>query len=374
MINIVEEEIIANLKNPTKEFKRLFHGRGGCFKGFEFLTVDAIDTLLFVVFFQECEEKIEKALCTFFETLQTKGFQTAILQRRYLQKAPSQILFGELNEETTAIENGLKYHLSFLNHQNIGFFADMKKGREFVAKECENKNVLNLFSYTCSFSVVAIQYGAKQVVNVDMSKSALTIGRQNHRLNNISTQNVKFLPFNILKSWSKIKKYAPYDLIIIDPPSFQKGSFAATKDYEKIIKRLDELANVECTVLACLNDPILDENFIRTIFQDFALKFVFEKRLENVKEFKTNDENRSLKNLVFRKHIDANVCPFCKKPNLCGAKSSTPCWCNTIKVPEELRALVPLEYKMKACICKACIEAFKSNQSEFLNDLNITSL
>ncbi|MFA7092672.1 MAG: cysteine-rich CWC family protein, partial [Arcobacteraceae bacterium] len=227
---------------------------------------------------------------------------------------------------------------------------------------------------TCSFSVVAIQHGAKQVVNVDMSKAALSTGRENHRLNSLSTQHVKFLPYNILKSWSKIKKYAPYDLIIIDPPSFQKGSFAASKDYEKIIKRLDELANAECTVLACLNDPILDEAFIQTIFQQHASQFIFEQRLGNVKAFKTNDENRSLKNLVFKKQIDANICPLCKKPNVCKAKSSESCWCNHIEVPLELRALVPLEYKMKACICRECIEAFNANQSEFVNDLKRTSL
>ncbi|MFA7091046.1 MAG: cysteine-rich CWC family protein [Arcobacteraceae bacterium] len=364
MIETLQQETLKNLENKSNEYLRLFHGRGGCFKGFEFLTIDAIDTLLFVVFFQECEEKLEKALLDFFKTLQKQGFQTGIVQRRYLPKAPSEIIFGTLNETNVALENTLKYHLSFLNHQNIGFFADMKQGREFVGKICENKNVLNLFAYTCSFSVVAMKNQAKQVVNVDMSKSALSTGRENHRLNALSTQQVKFLPYNILKSWSKIKKYAPYDVIIIDPPSFQKGSFAASKDYEKIIKRLNELANTQCIVLACLNDPILDEHFIVDIFKAVAPEFVFEKRLDNVKEFKTNDENRSLKNLVFKRQINENICPLCKKPNLCGAKRTAPCWCNTIEVPQALRELVPSELKTKACICQECVEAFKSDKGE----------
>lgn len=72
--------------------------------------------------------------------------------------------------------------------------------------------------------------------------------------------------------------------------------------------------------------------------------------------------------------MDELICPFCKQPNGCMAKSELPCWCNTIKVPPELRALVPLELKMKACICQKCIEAFKTNQSEFLKDLKINSL
>lgn len=74
------------------------------------------------------------------------------------------------------------------------------------------------------------------------------------------------------------------------------------------------------------------------------------------------------------KKVDESICPFCKKPNLCMAKSSEPCWCNTIKVPVEMRELIPTELQMKACICQKCIEAFKSNQNEFLNDLKINSL
>ena len=177
----------------------------------------------------------------------------------------------------------------------------MKIGREYINSICKDKNVLNLFSYTCAFSVVAINAKAKQVVNVDMAKGALTTGRENHHLNNLDTKKVKFMPYDILKSWNRIKKEGPYDIIIIDPPSFQKGSFAATKDYEKIIKKLPELASENCIVLSCLNAPELDSDFIKQKFEEFAPAFKFEKRLENLKEFITNNEEKSLKNLIFKK-------------------------------------------------------------------------
>ena len=177
----------------------------------------------------------------------------------------------------------------------------MKIGREFIQNICKDKNILNLFSYTCAFSVAAISAGASKVVNVDMSKSALTIGRENHRINNLDTKKVKFMPYDILKSWSRIKKEGPYDIIIIDPPSFQKGSFAATRDYEKIIKRLDELAAQKCVILSCLNAPELDTNFIKNIFSEFASNFCFEKRLENLDTFPAIDDEKALKNLVFKR-------------------------------------------------------------------------
>ena len=302
-INIekLKEIILSNLENKNTELKRVFHGRGNFYDDFNYLVVDSINDILLATFFEEIDQKIEKELIKILdEVYATKSFKTLIVQRRYKKDNLYDVVRGKIPQDTIAIENTLKYKINFIN-QNIGIFPDMKKGREFIQDICKDKNVLNLFSYTCAFSVVAINAGASKVVNVDMSKTALTKGRENHHLNNLDTKKVKFLPYNILKSWSRIKKEGPYDIIIIDPPSFQKGSFAATKDYEKIIKRLDELAQNKCIVLSCLNAPELDSEFIKNIFNQQASSFKFVKKLYNQKEFVTDNEEKSLKNLVFEK-------------------------------------------------------------------------
>jgi 23S rRNA (cytosine1962-C5)-methyltransferase len=91
-------------------------------------------------------------------------------------------------------------------------------------------------------------------------------------------------------------------LIIIDPPTFQKGSFEATKDYRKLIMKLPQIASEDCTLLACLNSPDLDAEFIKELIKELAPSFKFVKRLENVEEFASADEERSLKNLVFQRY------------------------------------------------------------------------
>ncbi|AXH12541.1 class I SAM-dependent methyltransferase [Halarcobacter bivalviorum] len=300
-ISELENLLKENLKEKTKEFKRIFHGRGNLYDGYSFLTIDSIDKILFATFFEEIGKEVEEKLLKLLESIYEEySFECLVLQRRYLNGGENEILKGILPREAVAWENGLKYQLNFSN-KNIGYFADMKNGREFITSICEGKNILNLFSYTCAFSVAAINAGAKQVVNVDMAKNALNTGRENHRINSLDSKNVKFLPFNILKSWSKIRKFASYDIIIIDPPSFQKGSFAASKDYRKIIKKLDELAAENCIVLSCLNAPELDSSFIRELFQDEASSFRFIRKIDNLSTFPTNEEERSLKNLVFQK-------------------------------------------------------------------------
>jgi 23S rRNA (cytosine1962-C5)-methyltransferase len=293
----------TNAATVTEEYTRLFHGRGNTYGGYRFLTVDSVDKVLFAVLFDADEEEdtIVSMLHDFFYA--EGKWEALVVQQRYLPSSPSTVVAGELPEQCFAIENGLKYHINFQSAQNIGFFPDMKLGREFVREHAQGKNILNLFSYTCSFSVAAIAGGATAVTNVDMNKNVLSTGRENHRHNKLDTKKVEFMPYNILKSWSRIRKSGPYDLIIIDPPSFQKGSFAATYDYEKIIRRLHEFAAEECIVLSALNAPELDSEFIKTLFRENSPEFHYVERLENLESFPELEEERSLKNLIFKRDV-----------------------------------------------------------------------
>ena len=302
-INIekLKEIILENLKDKSPEMKRVFHGRGNFYDDYNYLVIDSLNDILLATLFQEIPQDIEKQIINVLEEVyEEKHFKSLVLQRRYKKDNLNEVLKGIVPKDSIAIENALKYKINFSN-QNIGIFPDMKVGREYIQSICKDKNILNLFSYTCAFSVAAISAKASKVVNVDMAKGALTTGRENHHINNLDTKKVKFMPYDILKSWSRIKKEGPYDIIIIDPPTLQKGSFEATKDYEKIIKRLDQLANEKCVVLSCLNAPEIPSAFIKDIFKEFASDFVFEKRLENPETFVVIDDEKALKNLIFKK-------------------------------------------------------------------------
>ncbi|SFV60452.1 Methyltransferase [hydrothermal vent metagenome] len=293
--------IKSNAANASEEFLRLFHGRGGLYEGWKHLTVDSIDTIISVAFyFQEAEEDALIALLQSF-VQESDKYTTLVVQRRYIKGAPSEIIVGEVPQDLTVLENGMRLKLNLLSNRNNYYFPDMKNGRAFVRAHAKGKHILNLFAYTCAFSVAAKFGGASSVVNVDMSKRALKVGMANHALNKLDPKGVSFLPYNILKSFSALKKKGAYDLIIIDPPSFQKGSFEATKDYEKIIKKLPQLASEECTLLACLNSPELTSDFLIELIEKYAPSFKFEKRLANLEEFQSSDEERSLKNLVFKR-------------------------------------------------------------------------
>jgi len=299
-IEDIKLHIQKTSSNTRDEFKRLFHGRGGLYNGWKHLTIDSIDNILSIALYfkEESESELLDMLLSF---VKDSKYKTLVIQRRYLQGSPSEVLLGELRDDIFVLENNVKIKLNLLSNKNSGYFPDMKNGRSFVRENAKDKKVLNLFSYTCAFSLAAKFGGAYEVVNVDMSKGALKSGMANHSLNGLDPRGTSYLSYNILKSFSSLKKRGPFDLIIIDPPTFQKGSFEATKDYEKIIKKLPQIASEDCTLLSCLNSPNLESNFIIDLMNEWAPSFKFIKKLENLEEFASDDEEKSLKNLVFKR-------------------------------------------------------------------------
>ncbi|MCC4789290.1 class I SAM-dependent methyltransferase [Vibrio splendidus] len=305
--------IEQQLNEVPNELRRIFHGRGKFWPGLDQLTCDWVDGQLLVNVFKEVDDEFLSSLkaglvdLTNKDIWQAKQGTSIVLQHRYADGAPSEVLWGELNDSPVVVEHGLKYQLDIGRNQNFGLFLDMRNGRQWVQDNAKDKNVLNLFAYTCGFSVAAIAGGARQCMNVDMSRGSLNKGRDNHRLNEHDMRSVNFLGYDIFKSWGKIKKGGPYELVIIDPPSFQKGSFALTKDYKKILRRLPDLLTEGGEVIACVNSPAVSPNFLIETMVEEAPSVEFIERLDNPPEFVDVDLDSSLKVLRFKIKASADA-------------------------------------------------------------------
>ena len=308
-LSILQLHLLTALQTAPDETRRLFHGRGRCWPGLEQLTVDWLQGVVLVSLFKAPDaEQLSALKALLLEVAQSSAWQasgahTLVLQHRYTLQSDTEWLVGESIDEWTLTEGGLRYRVDLGRKQNNGLFLDMRYGRDWVRANAEGKRVLNLFAYTCGFSVAAIAGGAEHVVNLDMSRAALSRGRDNHRLNGHDMTRVTFLGHELFKSWGKVKSTGPYDLVIIDPPSFQKGSFLLTKDYQRVVRRLPELLSENGTVLACMNDPSLGSDFLIDGVTRDAPGLRFEQRLENPPEFPDADAECGLKALVFRQGI-----------------------------------------------------------------------
>ncbi|UTA46565.1 class I SAM-dependent methyltransferase [Simiduia sp. 21SJ11W-1] len=280
--------------------RRVFHGRGQCFEGLGFVTVDWFDPLLLVTLFKAPPAGWLAGFTAFIQSHGVFALADEVrIQHRYESHWPTDVLKAASQGEFFAHRGELRFTLNDPEHQNIGYFLDMEPGRQWLEAHCKGKRVLNLFAYTCAFSVVALAAGAQSVVNVDMSRGALSRGRENHRLNNQPVEQVKFLAENILKSWGRIRRPGPYDVVILDPPSFQRGSFIAEKDYPKAVRRIPELMPNGGEVLACLNAPELDTQFLQAVFERECPGAHLVSRLQPSAQFPDREPERALKLLHF---------------------------------------------------------------------------
>ena len=283
--------------------RRIFHGRGGLHPGCEHLALDAFPPALLLTSFQPLDEA---ALAAIGEALAARWreLSDAPLCWGYQcrgEGAGTRLMAGQLPEPHVVTEAGARYLVHLLRGQNHGLFLDMAEGRRWVREHvAPGDTVLNLFAYSCAFSVVALQAGAREVVNVDMASGALATGRTNHELNGLKA-GARFLAHDIFSSWGKLTRGGPYELVVCDPPSFQKGSFVATKDWARLARRLPALLAPGGHALVCLNAPELGVGFLREAIESNAPGLAFVERVANPVTFPDVSPERGLKVLAYRR-------------------------------------------------------------------------
>ena len=299
-------DAIATIELPL-EAQRVFHGRGGLFPGCEQWSLDYFTPVWLLTSFQPVSDEelapIQAALAQRWDQIAPGQAFNLALQTRDDARAETLVLAGEVPDPHVVSAQGALYRVHLLRGLNHGFFLDMAEGRrwvhEHIAARPGLKKVLNLFAYTCAFSVVALKAGARQVTNIDMSGAALSIGKQNHQLNGL-TSDAHFLPHDIFSSWGTINRRGPYDLIILDPPSYQKGSFVAEKDYAKLMRRLPDLLAPDGHAVLCLNSPRHGVAFLQDQMKELAPDLSFVARVANPAVFADASTDRALKVLVYK--------------------------------------------------------------------------
>lgn len=193
------------------------------------------------------------------------------------RQASPQHAFGEAAPERFVIrENGLRFELSFQEGNSVGLFLDQRDNRRRLANgyvgegfklpnrnegRCAEREVghrpearrnlsssrggtgplelLNLFAYTCGFSVCAARDGFR-TTSVDLSRKYLEWGRRNFGLNGIDPMEHEFLYGDALEWLRRLgRKGRRYDVIILDPPTFSQskghGTFRVEKDLGRLI-------------------------------------------------------------------------------------------------------------------------------------------
>ncbi|HEU4859238.1 MAG TPA: class I SAM-dependent methyltransferase [Chitinophagaceae bacterium] len=173
---------------------------------------------------EEHEDWMEKSITVIREILKVKN-ENIFLKLR--QRKPGRLgqyqKTEEKKKEFIVEEDELKFIVNLSDYLDTGLFLDHRMTRAKVKAEAKEKKVLNLFSYTGTFSVYAAAGGAKEVVTVDLSKTYLGWAQRNMQLNGFSDLvTYKFIQADVLKYLGTIPRNS-FDLIILDPPTFSNS-------------------------------------------------------------------------------------------------------------------------------------------------------
>ena len=315
----ISEQILKNIKDVPMDKTpeglplepcRIFNSRKSGVEDCPDINIDYFPPLAHIVIYSPISDKDTNDLVGMLRTV-LAGAKITVQDRSV---RPFKLKHSDLTEsdEFIVTENRLQYYVQPLRGQNFGFFADIREGRRLVGEitaslfaEKKFVNVLNLFAYTCSLSVAAVYAGASKCVNIDKNKRSLDIGRRNHSLNadqlpDDYSKKVKYLPHDIFKSFGKLKKEGPYNLIIADPPPSQPGSFVLEKDYPRLIRRLPEMLETGGVLLLSLNSPAFSWEDFETLAAGALPETAVMKRIEPPADFAPAEAGRGLKLLIVK--------------------------------------------------------------------------
>jgi len=129
------------------------------------------------------------------------------------------VLWGEEPPPLLEItENGCRFFVNIRGGQKTGFFLDQRDNRILAGTLALNKRVLNGFAYTGGFAIAMATQGAKHVISVDSSGTALQLAQRNWQNNELPHAQGTFIQADMFSYLRETDE--SFDLIILDPPPF----------------------------------------------------------------------------------------------------------------------------------------------------------
>lgn len=150
----------------------------------------------------------------------------------------------------------LTFNLKLMGFKHTGLFPEQAYNWDIIRDRIKNANrevkVLNLFAYTGGATVAALSAGAS-VVHVDSSRGMVDWAKENVKSSGFENRPVRYIVDDVKKFVKReIRRGNKYDIIIMDPPSFGRGSSGEVWDIEHDLYDL-----VKDTTSILSDDPLM---------------------------------------------------------------------------------------------------------------------
>lgn len=198
--------------------------------------------------------------------------------------APARIRGEDDDGEFLIRENGMRFWINLGEGYSSGLFLDQRDNRRrllvnwigprFPVAEpsLAGRSVLNVFAYTCGFSVAAAEAGAK-VTSLDLSRRYLEWGKRNFTANDLRPEDHDFIYGDAFEWLRRLaKKGRKFDVVLLDPPTFSQsrehGIFRAETDYAALVTLAGSVLSRPGVLFASTNAARLEpEAFLGSVRQ-----------------------------------------------------------------------------------------------------------
>jgi 23S rRNA (cytosine1962-C5)-methyltransferase len=264
---------ILGLNGPGRACRLVFSesdGLSGC-------TVDRYDRWLVVQFtglgLAERRELVTELL---IELIQPEGIYLRTergigrLEGLVLQDG---ILWGQVPTEPVIIEeDGLRFLVHLAEGQKTGFYLDQRDNRHAVAQLAKGRRVLDAFCYTGGFGLHAARAGARSVLGVDVSESALALAQENTRLNGLD--NLAFVRADVFAQLRALEAAGErFGLVVLDPPKFARARHAveeALRGYGRLQKLALRLLEPDGILVTCCCSGLITGDMLHDLLAQLA--------------------------------------------------------------------------------------------------------
>jgi 23S rRNA (cytosine1962-C5)-methyltransferase len=218
----------AGLATQRTNAYRLVHAEGDFLPG---LVVDRFDRWLVAqIHTAGMERQRELALTALRRVMEPEGIllrtDMGVRAREGLPVGEAQVVWGTVPPSITIEEAGIAFAVDPYHGQKTGFFLDQRDKRARIRERAAGaRTLLNCFAYSGSFALAGLAANAAlHTVNVDASKAALDLARQNYRLNGHTPEAHEFVAEDVVAFLkARTQESARYDIVVVDPPAYAKS-------------------------------------------------------------------------------------------------------------------------------------------------------
>lgn len=145
--------------------------------------------------------------------------------------------------------NNLKFNLKPMGFKHTGLFPEQAVNWNYIIEKIQSEKkkrkeqvkVLNLFAYTGGATIAGLYAGAS-VCHVDSSKGMVAWAKENVKSSGLEKENVRYIVDDVVKFVEReIRRGNKYDCIIMDPPSYGRGTTGEVWSIEKDLYNLLKL-------------------------------------------------------------------------------------------------------------------------------------